>query len=156
MNIQIIKDRLAEIRENTQILQKLRRRKKDEFCSTPELYKLAERCFQVAIECVIDIANYLISQNNWTRPLYHAEALHTLAQHRVIPKRFVRKISGMVGFRNILVHRYLGIDRELVYRNLRELNDFREFERHILQYLSRYEKARTKSPRRAKPKRQKP
>jgi uncharacterized protein YutE (UPF0331/DUF86 family) len=113
MNIQIIKDRLAEIRENTQILQKLRRRKKDEFCSTPELYKLAERCFQVAIECVIDIANYLIAQKNWTRPLYHAEALLTLAQHRVIPKRFVRRISGMVSFRNILVHRYLGIDRGL-------------------------------------------
>jgi uncharacterized protein YutE (UPF0331/DUF86 family) len=105
---------------------------------------------------VIDIANYLIAQNNWTRPLHHAEALHTLAQHRVIPKRFVRRISGMVSFRNILVHRYLGIDRELVYRNLRELKDFQEFERYILHYLSRYEKKRTKPPRRAKTKRQKP
>jgi len=141
MNPQIIKDRLSEIQENVRILKKLRKRKKVEFCSTPELYKLAERCFQLAIECVIDIANYLIAQNSWPRPLYHAEGLLILAQHRIFPVKFARKIAGMVDFRNILVHRYLQINHEIVYKNLSELDDFQEFEMHLLKYLARHEKA---------------
>jgi len=108
------------------------------------VYKLAERCFQVAIECVIDIANYLIAQNNWTRPLYHAEALLVLAQHRIFPMKFARRITGMINFRNILVHGYLRIDRAIVYENLKELHDFAEFEKYLLGYLSRHEKTRSK------------
>jgi len=145
MNSQIIKDRLAEIQENVRILKKLQKRKKEKFCATPELYKLAERCLQLAIECVIDITNYLISQHGWTRPLYHAEGLFILAQHRVFPVSFARKIAGMVDFRNILVHRYLQIDRGIVYDNLRELNDFDEFESYLLKYLARQEKVGKKS-----------
>jgi uncharacterized protein YutE (UPF0331/DUF86 family) len=53
---------------------------------------LAERCFQVAIECVIDIANYLIAQNNWKRPVFHADALFVLSQHRIFPKKFAKEI----------------------------------------------------------------
>jgi len=150
MNPQIIKDRLAEIQENVRILKKLQKRKKEKFCATPELYKLAERCLQLAIECVIDVTNYLISQHGWTRPLYHAEGLFILAQHRVFPVSFARKIAGMVDFRNILVHRYLQIDRGIVYDNIRELSDFDEFEKYLLKYLARQEKASKKPSNRNK------
>ena len=42
----------------------------------------------------------------------------------------------MANFRNILVHAYLGINRQLVYEYLSRLEDFREFERHLEGYLS--------------------
>lgn len=150
MNPQIIKERLTEIQENVRILKKLQKRKREKFCATPELYKLAERCFQLAIECMIDITNYLISQHGWTRPLYHAEGLLILAQHRVFPVGFARKIAGMIDFRNILVHRYLQIDRGIVYDNLRELNDFEAFEKYLLKYLVRQEKIGKKAQAQSK------
>lgn len=46
------------------------------------------------------------------------------------------KLSVMANFRNILVHAYLNIHRAIVYDNLQEIDDFREFQRYILTYLS--------------------
>jgi len=56
----------------------------------------------------------------------------------------------MVDFRNILVHRYLQIERGIVYDNLHELSDFDEFEKYLLKYLARQEKAGKKPSNRNK------
>jgi uncharacterized protein YutE (UPF0331/DUF86 family) len=81
---------------------------------------------------VIDITNDLIPQHDWTRLIYHAEGLFILAQHRVFPVGFARKIAGMIDFRNTLGRRYLQIDRGIVYDNRRESKDFDEFEKYLL------------------------
>ncbi|MFQ5864025.1 MAG: HepT-like ribonuclease domain-containing protein [bacterium] len=42
---------------------------------------------------------------------------------------------GLVNFRNILVHAYLEIDRQIVYENLKHLDDFRQFMKYLTRYL---------------------
>ncbi|MBM3238699.1 DUF86 domain-containing protein [Candidatus Poribacteria bacterium] len=60
-----------------------------------------------------------------------------LGRHGVIPEGFAQKISGMAGFRNIIVHRYFKVDAELVYQNLREgVDDFEQFSQYITDYLT--------------------
>lgn len=45
-------------------------------------------------------------------------------------------MKGLVRFRNILVHEYLGIDPELIHHNLgQNLNDLREFITAITGYV---------------------
>ena len=60
----------------------------------------------------------------------------TLARHKVLPARLAKKLVPMAGFRNVLVHEYLEIDRRRVYRALKqELRDFESFVRAITKLL---------------------
>ena len=54
----------------------------------------------------------------------------------ILPKDFVEKISGMAGFRNLLVHDYAEVDPERVYDFLQNrVGDFEEFMKHIAIHL---------------------
>ncbi len=132
----IIYELLEEIDRNLSILERLRTIPEKEFIAEPERYLLAERCFQLCIQCVLDIALYLASQKGWQRPENSADAVRLLGTQGVLTKQFADQIVGMANFRNILVHAYLKIDRRIVYRFLDDLEDFREFSRQILDYLS--------------------
>lgn len=136
MNKEIILDRFKELEDNLAILEKLSRIKEGEFVGTPEKYKLAERCLQLAIECVLDVTHYILAQKNLPRA-EGGEAIIALGEHRIIPIEFAQKIKPMAGFRNILVHEYLKIDRNKVYEYTGKIEDFRKFERYILEFLEK-------------------
>ena len=83
------------------------------------------------------IAQYLIAENQWEQPASSREAILALGAHEVIPELFADEISGMAGFRNILVHGYISIDRAIVYQSLDKLDDLRDFQKYILEYLDK-------------------
>lgn len=120
---------------NVRLLEELRTESLSDFVSNPRNYLMAERCFQLAIQCLIDIAYYLAAQNRWTKPESASDAVKVLGEHQVLHSDFADKIVGMANFRNILVHAYLQIDRTRVYKLLDELDDFRTFTRQIITYL---------------------
>lgn len=135
INAQVIQDRLQEMDENLGLLAELKDIDQHKFRSEPKIYKLAERCLELSIECLLDVCHYIIANNNWTRPRDNAEAIITLGEKDVIPLKFAKSIVGMANLRNILVHGYLKIDRTLLYENIQKLDDFREFQKYILVYL---------------------
>ncbi len=53
----------------------------------------------------------------------------------VLPSEFARKLAPIAGFRNILVHEYLGIDRNEVYSNLKKTSDLVKFAEYIRKWL---------------------
>ncbi len=132
----IVESLLSELENNVALLEQLRAIPKEEFSANPRHYLFAERCFQLAIQCLVDVAYRLAAGEGWPKPQDSAGAIQLLGEKRVLPQEFVRKIAGVVGFRNILVHAYLHIDRGLVHSKLAEIGDFREFQRHVLAYLS--------------------
>ena len=143
MNQHVVFTRFNEMDENLKILEEFKAISFGEFAGDPKIYKLAERCFQLCIECIIDIAHYLIAQNQWEQPLNTKEAIMSLGDHGVLPELFAESIAGMAGFRNILVHGYTRIDRAIVYDNLKKLEDFRDFQKYILKYLDQQAQPRT-------------
>jgi uncharacterized protein YutE (UPF0331/DUF86 family) len=48
-----------------------------------------------------------------------------------LPIDFSKKIDSLAGFRSILVHEYIGIDWDEVYRNLQGLSDLKEFAEYV-------------------------
>ncbi|MEW6189856.1 MAG: DUF86 domain-containing protein [Actinomycetota bacterium] len=138
MNKEIILDRFKELEDNLAILEKLSKIEKEKFISSPETYKLAERCLQLSIECVLDVTHYILAQKNLPRA-EGGEAIIALGEHRIIPMEFTKEIRPMAGFRNILVHEYLKIDRKRVYEYTGKIEDFRKFERYILEFLEKTE-----------------
>jgi uncharacterized protein YutE (UPF0331/DUF86 family) len=131
-----IRERLLEIDANARLLGELRGTPAEEFIHNPRIHKLAERCLQVAIECMIDVADHLIAERGWARPETGRDALLTLGAHGVVPEAFAQRIAPMAGLRNLLVHGYLAIDRQELHRHLSRVEDFSEFIRHIQAYLS--------------------
>ena len=131
-----IRERLLEIEGNIQLLGELRGTPAEEFVRNPRVHKLAERCLQVAIECMIDVADHLIAERGWPRPETGRDALIALGAHGVVPEAFAQRIAPMAGLRNLLVHGYLAIDRQELHRHLSRVGDFSEFIRHIHAYLT--------------------
>jgi uncharacterized protein YutE (UPF0331/DUF86 family) len=137
LNPEVIYSRLQEMNENLSLLSEINKTDLDKFQSDPKIYKLAERCLEISLECLIDICHYIIASNSWTRPKDNAEAIILVGQRGVIPLEFAKKIVGMANLRNILVHAYLTIDRKLLYEHINHLEDFKEFQKHILTYIKK-------------------
>jgi uncharacterized protein YutE (UPF0331/DUF86 family) len=136
LNHTLIESLLTEIDANVNLLDELKTLSEDEFVKDPHHYLLAERCFQLAIQCVLDICYYIAAKNGWDKPEDGAAAILLMGEKGVLTNELARKIVGMANFRNILAHAYLNINREIVFSNLREVVDFRTFSAQVLKYLS--------------------
>jgi uncharacterized protein YutE (UPF0331/DUF86 family) len=120
---------------NIQLLDELHESDRETFLSDPHVYLLAERCFQLTIQCLLDICFYIAARKGWDKPKDGAEAIELMGRQGIIPTDFAQAIVGMANFRNILVHAYLGINREIVYEYLGKTEDFRTFTRHIEAFI---------------------
>ena len=93
---------------------------------------------QLAIQVLIDASNHILSGANLAAPPDYKEALLEMGRNRVLPMAFAEKISGMAGMRNIIIHRYLGVDPQKVFEAVHnDLDDFNVFAEHIYDYLRR-------------------
>lgn len=97
---------------------------------------LADRNLQVAAECIFDIGNHIIAEDGLGAPVDYEDIIKILGTNRVITKKLAERLHGLGGFRNILVHDYMGIDYELVYSYLKKnLKDFSDFIGEIEKYI---------------------
>jgi len=133
----VIEAYLAELRANVEMLEPLRGLSIEEYLADRPRQKQVERCLQLAIECMLDIADHLIGEYAWRRPTSGEEALEILAEVGVLPCPYRESIRGIGGFRNVLVHAYLRLDPRRVHAYLRRLGDLREFGRHVQTFLDR-------------------
>ena len=126
----VVQARIGKIREYVALLRKIRGMADEQrFVKDPLVYGNAERYLQLAIQAVLDISNHIVADMNLSLPADSTELFELLAKHKVLPIRLSKKLTPMAGFRNILVHEYLEIDRRRVYRVLK--NDLGDFEKFI-------------------------
>jgi uncharacterized protein YutE (UPF0331/DUF86 family) len=67
------------------------------------------------IEAVFDIGTHLISALALARPLAYGEILPALAEAGVISQETLEELTNLAGFRNLLVHEYVRLDRSRVH-----------------------------------------
>jgi uncharacterized protein YutE (UPF0331/DUF86 family) len=65
---------------------------------------------QRAAELCIDLANHVIKKKKLGIPKESKDCFEILDQAKIIPESLSRRLQGMVGFRNILVHEYRKLD----------------------------------------------
>ncbi len=89
-----------------------------------------------ATEQVIDMANHVIKKRKLGLPKESIESFEILAKAQVIPDELARKLRGMVGFRNILVHEYQQLDMTILVDVIQHrLDDLILFSNHVMAYL---------------------
>ena len=126
----VVQTRLATIREYLTLLRRIRRLADERhFVKDPLIYGNAERYLQLAIQAVLDVSHHIVADKQLGLPADSKEVFGLLATHKVLSPRLSKKLTSMAGFRNVLVHEYLEIDRRRVYRALKE--DLRDFEQFI-------------------------
>ena len=133
----VVHARIAKIREYVALLRRIRGMADErQFVSDPLIYGNAERYLQLAIQAVLDISHHLVADMNMELPLDSAGLFAVLATRKLLPAALSKRLVSMAGFRNILVHEYLAIDRRRVYAALKdELGDFEKFIKAVSKLL---------------------
>jgi uncharacterized protein YutE (UPF0331/DUF86 family) len=106
------------------------------FVADPLIYGNAERYLQLAIQAVLDVSHHIVADRDLALPADSKSLFDVLAREKIVSRPLAAKLTAMAGFRNVLVHEYLEIDRRRVYRALRtELRDFERFIQAVTRLL---------------------
>jgi uncharacterized protein YutE (UPF0331/DUF86 family) len=133
----VVMVRIRKIREYVALLRKIRSLADERrFVSDPLIYGNAERYLQLAIQAVLDISHHIVADRDLPLPSDSKSLFEQLARQKVLSTTLSVRLAAMAGFRNVLVHEYLEIDRHRVYRALTsDLRDFESFIRAVTRLL---------------------
>jgi len=131
-----IEQRLERLKKCLIKLEPFKEKSKEEFLRDEYLQDIVERNLEVAIQSCIDIANRIISLDELEKPKDYYGSIIRLGEESILPYDFAQKFAPITGFRNILVHEYLDIDWDEVYKNLQKIDQFYKFMDYIKEWLS--------------------
>lgn len=138
VDIEIIATRFKLLKDYLKILKELQKINKSAFISDYHYYGLAERYLQLAIECILDVGNMLIVSFDLRKPSDRQEIIDILEEGKILSSLLTTRLSGIASFRNLLVHEYVKINREMVYKILKErILDLEDFAKEITKYLKK-------------------
>ena len=126
---------MDELSERLSRLQPLRGRTRAEFNQDPYLRDIVERNLEIAAQCCIDISHRIISLEGARKPTDYYDAILSMGELGVLPAEFARYLAPLAGFRNILVHEYVRVDWDEVYRYLEKLEDLARFAELVRHWL---------------------
>jgi uncharacterized protein YutE (UPF0331/DUF86 family) len=138
MDYRIITPKLEKLQEYVTYLKGYQEHRLEDIKKDHTLQGAIFHYLQLAIECVLDIGEMLISGLKLKKPEQVREVLIILAENDIIPKDFAKSFSPIAGLRNILVHDYVDVDMDKVYGYLKNrLVDFDLYARKIAQYIKK-------------------
>ncbi|MHA1742353.1 MAG: type VII toxin-antitoxin system HepT family RNase toxin [Candidatus Thorarchaeota archaeon] len=113
-----IESRVLKLQESLNRLERVSTFSREEFMSDFMISDTALRNFQVAIEALTDIANYVLKRRGFAVPETRAGVFERLCDEGLLDGRWREKLVKMARFRNLLVHEYVAIDLSRVYEFL--------------------------------------
>lgn len=138
VNDEIILRKTQKLKEYTDELRKAKDITWEKYQKNIRDRAFVERYIHIAIQTVFDIANHIISYEEWKEPDTYRETFSILASHGVLPEEKVTDYQNMASFRNMLVHYYESVENEVVFGIFKNrLGDFDLFRGFILEYLKK-------------------
>ncbi|MGH7819076.1 MAG: HepT-like ribonuclease domain-containing protein [Candidatus Binatia bacterium] len=121
-------ERLAELRRHLDHLVELRPRVESRIALERDLSLHNDVLFSLLTVCqlVIDIAGEL-SGRRGDRFEDYTEAVRNLARDERFPGELVRELERLPGFRNVVIHEYVGLDLDRVVDALGRLGPIERF-----------------------------
>jgi uncharacterized protein YutE (UPF0331/DUF86 family) len=107
--------RIDHAREYLKILSDIKTKSKIEFLKNPYIYGTAERFLHLSIECMLDIGNHIIADLRLEKPEDNKDIFRILIENKILKNCDCDIMIKIAGFRNILVHDYTKLNRELIY-----------------------------------------
>lgn len=109
----------------------------NDYKASLEKRRATERLLQISVECVLDICGLLVAGLRLGLPAEEENLFDRLEQALVFSPDLVRTLRAMRRFRNILVHEYVAVDDEIVFRlAFRVSGDVKLFTTEVTRALS--------------------
>ena len=132
----LLSSRLSALDGYLAELRVFRERSRKEFVATPGLHHLAERYLHLACECVLDIAQHVISDLGLRQAEGYKDAIAVLREEGILEAELAEAVQGWMGLRNVLVHLYLKIDHGRTYDAITTgFGDLERFAAQMAHYL---------------------
>jgi uncharacterized protein YutE (UPF0331/DUF86 family) len=98
--------------------------------------RIVERTLQMMVEMCLDVANHIISDKGYRRPVGYADHFTVLRENRILSAKLTARMEKMAKFRNLIVHNYDKVDAEIVVGILtKSLDDFDAFKTAVVKFL---------------------
>jgi uncharacterized protein YutE (UPF0331/DUF86 family) len=125
-------ERLAELRRYLDHLRMLRGKVSDPVLLRDDLTLHNDVLYSLLTVCqlIIDIAGELSARNGMSFGDY-TQAVRNLASIQPFSAELVEQLARLPGFRNVLIHDYVGLDMKRVMQALNELASIEEFVRVV-------------------------
>ncbi|MFQ5610733.1 MAG: DUF86 domain-containing protein [Anaerolineae bacterium] len=128
INIEMIRNRAAEVRQNTAKIQRYAAQPDAEFWADERNIHTVMHLLLLSIESVAAICNHLMAKVGHRASASYSECFEGLGEMEVLDDPIVHRLIQMARFRNILVHRYWDVDEKRVLDYARNnLDDFEAF-----------------------------
>lgn len=125
---EVIASRLSKIKESLRLLEPLARMSLAEFSKNPDHFLKGERLLEITIQAMIDIGTHIISSRSLRKPQDYHEVFDILVENRLLPKGLLQPLHAMVGLRNVLIHEYLEVDKQVLHKTIcQDLRDVKSF-----------------------------
>src|SRR5256712_13922205 len=76
--------------------------------------RFVEHTLQIAIQAALDVASHIVSDERLGEPRTNRELFDILQRYGWLPPALTEVMRQMVGFRNIVVHGYQGVDLQIM------------------------------------------
>jgi uncharacterized protein YutE (UPF0331/DUF86 family) len=98
--------------------------------------RIVERTLQMMVEICLDVANHIISDKRFRRPVGYADHFAVLRENGMLSGKLTTRMMKMARFRNLIVHNYDKIYPEIVVGILKKnLSDFDAFKDAVVKVI---------------------
>jgi uncharacterized protein YutE (UPF0331/DUF86 family) len=87
------------------------------------------------IQVIIDTTCHLTAIYSLGVPETYGECIELAAKYNYLDENLAKKLYGMVGLRNLLIHEYVRVDVKQLYDMLENINDFEQFLNTVEPYV---------------------
>jgi len=134
----LILRKLSALEEYFKQLSEYRSISTDQYEKDWRSQRIIERTLQMMVETCIDIAGHIIADMKFRVPISYADSFHVLAENGIVDDSLSESLEKMAKFRNVVVHDYDRVDKEIVIGILRKnLDDFTKFKDAIVNLVKR-------------------
>ena len=138
IDVDLVRRKLARLNMYLDKLTPITKHTFDQYLSDFYLKSSAERLIQLIVECAADINNHVVVEKSQRPPEDYTSSFVRAAEVGLIKRELASKIKGAGGMRNIIVHEYMDIDDEKVYKTLTlAIADFKEYIKQVDDFLDK-------------------
>jgi len=136
----LVRRKLARLSQYLTRLSPLAQKTLNEYKNDDYLRFSTERLIELIVECAVDVNNHVVVEAGNRPPEDYTTSFSRAAETGLISRDLADKLKGSAGMRNVLVHEYMDIDDEMVFRSIPlALDGFKEFIKQAERFIEKLE-----------------
>jgi uncharacterized protein YutE (UPF0331/DUF86 family) len=135
VTLEVVIAKLGELASRLAMVRKHRKASAAEYASDPEAQDLVAFNLMLAVQCAADLATHIVTSEGFVPARTVSDAFERLAEHGIIARSLFPTLRRAVGFRNVVAHGYVKLDREGLVQAAHEgVEDLGAFAQQLAQW----------------------